>query len=314
MSVRVNVDNFVRAETARMFDGALASTGGVNRWTHNRVPTPLEEQNVIRMNRDTLYSMAVVDIGSGASLTLPEADGRYMSAMVVNEDHYINEIFDEPGTYRLTTDTLDTPFVMIALRTLVDPADASDLATVVDLQDAVVLEADSARAYAHDDYDEESRKSTFDALIELSRGMPDSLRTFGRRDEVDPVRHLIGTAFGWGGLPESAAYYVVAADPQAVGDYTMTLRDVPADAFWSVTIYNRDGFLEPNPYDSYSLNNLTATPDPDGSYRLHLSPEGDGVSNHLYVMDGWNYALRLYKPRPSALDGTWSPPEPVARD
>ena len=49
----VNVDTFVRAETARMIDGILAQSGGVNACIHMRGPAPLDRQTVIRMNRDT---------------------------------------------------------------------------------------------------------------------------------------------------------------------------------------------------------------------------------------------------------------------
>ncbi|WP_205700316.1 DUF1254 domain-containing protein [Crenobacter intestini] len=90
--VTVNIDNFTRAETAFQIDRMLKITGGVNRWHHNRTPTPIDQQNVIRMNRDTLYSFALVDISKGATLTLPEAGQRYRSVMVINEDHYINRI------------------------------------------------------------------------------------------------------------------------------------------------------------------------------------------------------------------------------
>ncbi len=308
MPVPVNVDNFVRAETARMFDGGVAQSGGVNRWLHNRVPVPLDAQTVIRMNRDTLYSSVLVDVSEGATVTLPDAAGRYMTMMVVNEDHYINRTLHEPGAYDLTVEEVDTPFVGLVLRTLVDPGDPEDVATVNDLQDAVSLEAASSRKYEHPEYDEESRKKTFDALVAL--GLPNTDRTFGRKDEVDPVRHLIGTASGWGGLPETEAYYYIMTEPRSVGRFTFTLRDVPVDGFWSLTIYNRDGFLEENPYDSYSVNNLTAVADEDGTVTLNLAPDGEGLTNHLYIMDGWNYVLRLYRPRPEILDGTWTPPTP----
>jgi hypothetical protein len=69
----VNVDNYVEAETAAMFDSQLAMAGGVNQWLHYRVPTPVDQQPVIRMNRDTLYSAAVADISEGGTVTLPEA-------------------------------------------------------------------------------------------------------------------------------------------------------------------------------------------------------------------------------------------------
>ncbi len=310
MPVPVNVDNFVRAETARMFDGFVAQAGGVNRWIHNRVPTPLDAQTVIRMNRDTLYSFSVVDIREGATVTLPDAAGRYMTLMVVNEDHYINRTFHQPGAYTLTVDEFDTPFVGLLLRTLADPGDPDDIAAVNALQDAVPIAAASPGPFEHPDYDEASRKATFESLRTLMEGLSDTEGTFGRREDVDPVRHLIGTAVGWGGLPETEAYYTGATDPRLMGRYTFTLKDVPVDAFWSVTIYNRDGFLEENPYNSYSINNLTADAGEDGTVTLNLAPDGNGLTNHLYIMDGWNYALRLYRPRPEVLDGTWSPPTP----
>jgi hypothetical protein len=43
---------------------------------------PLDKQAVIRMNRDTLYSAAIVDISKGATLTIPDAGNRYLSVMV----------------------------------------------------------------------------------------------------------------------------------------------------------------------------------------------------------------------------------------
>jgi hypothetical protein len=53
-SVMVNADNFVRAETAAQFDTSLKQTkGAVNEWLHFRTPAPIDQQTVIRMNRDT---------------------------------------------------------------------------------------------------------------------------------------------------------------------------------------------------------------------------------------------------------------------
>ena len=83
MAVRVNVDNFVRAESDRMFAAFVADAGGVNRLKHNRSPTPVDRQAVIRMNRDTLYSLAIVDLDGGATVTVPESGDRYVSVMIV---------------------------------------------------------------------------------------------------------------------------------------------------------------------------------------------------------------------------------------
>ena len=310
MGELVNVDNFARAETARMFDGILAQSGGVNRWNHMRAPVPLDRQAVIRMNRDTLYSSAIVDISDSPRLTIPEMGDRYVSVEIVNEDHYANEILHEPGEYELTTDVHDTRYVQLAVRSFVDPQDPDDVAAVNAFQDGLALEAASATPYTHPDYDTDSLDATRDALLKLAEGLRDARGLFGARDEVDPVRHLIGTAFGWGGLPEHEAFYVVESAPRPAGHHRISFRDVPVDAFWSISIYNREGFFEANPYDSYSLNGVTTEPDEDGTVTIDLDTEDRGYANHLHIMDGWNYALRFYRPRAAVLDGTWTPPAP----
>src|SRR6056297_2338322 len=111
MAEIVNVDNFARAETARMFDGILAQSGAINRFGHLRGPVPLDQQAVIRMNRDTLYSAAVVDIGEGAGLEIPDVGDRYLSVQVTNEDHFVNRVLREPGRHELTVEEYGTRFV-----------------------------------------------------------------------------------------------------------------------------------------------------------------------------------------------------------
>ncbi len=311
MPVHVNIDNFRAAETSRMFDDLGALSEGVNQWFHYRRPPSIENQPVIRMNRDTLYSAAIVDLEGGATLTLPDAAGRYMTAMVINADHYINRVFSEPGAHELTRGEFGSDFVNVTVRTFVDPGDPDDIAEVNRLQDQLTISAPASRPYTHPDYDVASLDATRDALLLLGQGVPGTDHMFGAKADVEPTRHLIGTALGWGGLPESEAYYYIDTEPREAGHYTFTLRDVPVDGFWSITIYNRDGYLEPNPYGAYNKNSVTSQPDPDGGITLNLAPEAGDLGNHLYVMDGWNYALRLYRPRPEVIDKTWVPPRPV---
>ena len=196
--VTVNAENFVRAETAGQFDQIVKMAGGVNRFFHLRGPTPLDQQTVIRMNRDTIYSAAVVDISKGATFTVPDAGDRYMSIMVVNEDHYINKVIHEPGEHELTVEEFETPFVNLSVRTLVDASDPADIREANALQDQLKIEAADAKPFTHPDYDKESYQTTHDALLVLGRGMADAGATFGSKEDVDPIRHLLGTAWGWG--------------------------------------------------------------------------------------------------------------------
>ena len=199
--VVVNVDNFVRAESAKQFDRGLKYVGSVNKLLHIRQPTPLDRQTVIRMNRDTLYSSVLVDISKGATFTMPDSGKRYMSVMVVNEDHYLNKVIHDAGTYELTMEEYDTPYVALAARTLVNASDPADIKKANALQDRLKIEAASAKPYTHPKYDQDSYKTTYAALLKLGRGVPDAERTFGKKEEVSEVRHLLGTAWGWGGLP-----------------------------------------------------------------------------------------------------------------
>jgi hypothetical protein len=314
MSVRVNVDNFGAAETARTYDQIVALAGGVNRWFHFRAPTPVDNQPVIRMNRDTLYSGAVVDASVGATLTIPDTEGRYVSVIAIDPEHYLAATFTTPGAHALPLPERGPGHLFLAARLFIDPQDPDDVTAVNELQDQFRIEAASSRDFEHPDYDTASLDETRDALLVLSRGISDLDGMFGSPSDVDPVRHLVGTAAAWGGLRETEAYYFIEAEPRPVGHYTLTLRDVPADGFWSVTVYNRDGYFEANRYDTYSVNSVTATAEADGSVVVNLSPEDEGLANHVYVMDGWNYVVRLYRPHSVVLDKTWTPPPPQPAD
>ncbi|MFE6996676.1 DUF1214 domain-containing protein [Microbacterium sp. NPDC057659] len=308
MSVHVNVDNFALAETHRMMHDLQRDAGGVNRFLHNRRPADIDKQTVIRLNRDTLYSFAVVDISAGATLTIPEHGDRYLSAMIVNEHHYINEIFHDAGEYELTVQQFDTPYVVVAVRTLVDPADAADLAAVASMQDQIGLSSASAVPFESPDYDATSLDETRNALLALARNLAAFDRTFGTRDEVDPVRHLIGTAAGWGGLPSSEATYI-GVDPRLpVGQYELTVGEVPVDGFWSLSVYNAGGFFEKNDRDAYTINNITGVRNDDGTITVRFGDYPEGTPNALPITEGWNYLVRLYRPRPEIADGSWSFP------
>jgi len=79
-------------------------------------------------------------------------------------------------------------------------------------------------------------------------------------------------ALGWRGLPAAAATYVNAVPEMNDGKtpYTLTVKDVPVDAFWSVTLYDDKGWMPVNKYNAYSFNNVTARKDEDGSITVHF--------------------------------------------
>ncbi|WP_299354863.1 DUF1214 domain-containing protein [uncultured Shimia sp.] len=308
--VPVNLDNFIRAATDIELEKYVSLAGGVNKFFHFLEPTDVNLQPTIRMNRDTLYSSAVIDISQGATLTLPDVGDRYMTAMIVNQDHFINEVFYGGGTFTLDMETFDSPYVVAFIRILVDASDAEDVAEVNAIQKQMQIEAPANAPFLAPVYDEESFVGLLQTILAFAPFLPDSRRMFGPKDEVDGVRHLIGTAGGWGGLPEDEALYLGIEPGLPVGAYKIEVpAEVPVEAFWSVSAYNAAGFFEPNEAGVYNINSVSGASNEDGSMTVHFGSCEDGRINCMPIVDGWNYTVRLYRPGAEILDGSWSFPE-----
>ena len=310
--VRVTVDNFRRAESDTYF-ARFVTEGELGKFKHERDLAPIDNQAVIRLNRDTLYSFGAFDLDAGpVTVTLPDAGQRFMAVQVIDEDHYVPDVFYAPGAHTLTKEKVGTRYVAMAIRTFVNPNDAADVKAVHALQDAIKVEQKAAGKFEVPDWDQASLKEVREALLALAaaNGGIDSARMFGRKDQVDPVQHLIGTAAGWGGNPQSTAFYVGGEPKQNDGKtvYRLTVKDVPVDGFWSVSVYNKDGFFQKNARNVYTVNNVTAKPDPDGSVTIQFGGD-EGAPNCIPIMPGWNYLVRMYRPRKEILDGTWKFPE-----
>ena len=97
-------------------------------------------------------------------------------------------------------------------------------------------------------------------------------------------------------------------------NYILKVKDVPVDGFWSISVYNAEGYYEKNAYDAYTVNSITAKKDPDGSVMVRFGSCNGGVPNCLSIMKGWNYMVRLYRPRAEILNGTWKIPEAESRN
>jgi len=161
---------------------------------------------------------------------------------------------------------------MVAVRMLVDPDNAEDVKKVCALQDATKVEQKSAGRFEVPNWDQESQKKVRDALLALNETVPDSKRMFGARDEVDPVRHLIGIAALWGGNPEKDAIYLNVTPNRNDGETVPPAERQGRSRRWLLVrhVYNGQGYIEPNELNAYSLNNVTARNDADGSVTIQF--------------------------------------------
>jgi hypothetical protein len=231
---------------------------------------------------------------------------------VIDEDQYSPEVHYGAGRYTFTKEKIGTRYVSLGVRILVDPTDPEDMKKVHALQDAIKVEQRGGPGkFEVPNWDKVSQKKVRDALLVLGTTLPDTKRMFGPKDQVDPVRHLIGTAMAFGGNPDKDALYLNVTPTRNDGKtiYRLTVKEVPVDAFWSISVYNAEGYFQKNEHNAYNLNNLTAKKNDDGSVTVQFGGCDGKTPNCLPITPGWNYMVRLYRPRKEVLDGTWKFPE-----
>src|SRR5262249_51952231 len=126
-------------------------------------------------------------------------------------------------------------------------------------------------------------------------------------------------------LPEDAIYPFNLADDtgkplDGTSNYTIhfdTGQTPPAEAFWSITLYDNDGFQVENPLNRFAVSSwMPFKYNPDGSLDLYFqteSPGGDKEANWLPAPKGpYNLTMRIYAPKADTLTGKWNPP-PVTK-
>ena len=314
-TVPVTVENFIRAESDLYFSAVALKENGFGKFEHKRVLSPIDNQTVIRQNRDTLYSAAVFDLDAGpVTITLPDAGKRFMSLQVINEDMYSPPAIYAPSKRTFTRKDVGTRYMLVGVRTLVDPNDPADMDKVHALQDALKVEQKSMGTFEVPKWDPISQKKVRDALIVLAATLTDTSQAFGLKNDIDPVQRLVSAAATWGGNPRKDAIYITVTPPKNDGNivYKLNVKDVPVDAFWSISLYNADGYFQKNDLNAYSLNNITSKKSSDGTVAIQFGGCDNKIVNCLPIMNGWNYTVRLYRPRAEILNGKWKFPEAQA--
>jgi hypothetical protein len=304
-------ETFIRAETDNYFFNISRQAGGVNKLFHFRNVTPLDKQTVIRMNKDTLYSMGVVDTSGGAKITMPEIPkGRYASIYLVDNDHYVPFVIYEPGTHKLPE---DTKYLGIGVRIqLFNPNDRDEISLVNQLQDLFVINANSAKPFLQPKWDKESLdalRSEYEKEGQKSEKYPSDWQ--GPRGKVNEQTRHIAAAIAWGLFPEWDATYINYSGNHEPNVCHCATYQVPENkAFWSITVYGKDGYMKSN---NNIINSSNVVMNPDGNFTVYFgSQQGCGDKyNRVDVSEGWNFLMRIYRPGSSVLDGTYKLPDAI---
>ena len=309
---KVTAENYGLAETQEIMSGYVkkiakaTGTDGVGVIMNVREGADPKDKTIMRINFDTIYSWVVLDLSEPATIVMPDTKGRYQTAWVISEEHYNPFAFDKAGEYKLTKESVGTPYAIIVFRTQANVEDPKDIAEAHKAQDGLQIKQKSRGSYvASNKWDsaEILKMRKHYQQVQKDKSIT-SDNMFGKKGERTLEEHNVGTSFGWGGFTKEQAVYPIFYG-KSIKPQTFTIKDVPAKAFWSITVYDKGGYAQT---ETYNINSQFAKKNEDGSVTIHFGGDSK-ADNYMEIFEEWNFALRIYQPTKAYFDGTWKKPE-----
>jgi hypothetical protein len=192
-----------------------------------------------------------------------------------------------------------------------DPAIGDELDLIHKLQDQFSINANSADPLPEFKWDSESLQALTLQYQKDAAQYSSVTGMMGPRGQVnEDTRHIV-VATGWGLLPEWDAIYLNYDGDHNYNICHKATYDVPDnEAFWSITVYNSNGYMEK---EKNIVNSSNVNLNSDGTFTVYFGSQencGD-VPNRVDVTEGWNFAMRIYRPGESVLNGTYKLPDAV---
>lgn len=306
--VIITNENFIHADSTRAYLKELAATKGkVNVVRPLRPFANTDNQDVIRMNSDTLYTRIILDVKGGATITTKEYEG-FQNIQVLDPNHSEIKTFMGDGTIKIDETMLtDGHHAYIILRTglLRDLPEKEMMEKAHKAQDNISITYNSSEPYVPSvNYD----FTTLDKIKYKILGdfvkhpKKDTVKNgFGTTKTRDPESARVVIAIGWGGLTGKNAVYSSFSTNKERASFTLEKPDLHYDkkGFFSMTVYNGDGYIATK---NYALNSDDMIPNKDGSYTINFLASGEptnGLENVITTPRGkvWTGILRCYYPK-----------------
>ncbi len=286
----VTMENYVVAESDWYFSG-VQEKAGVNTWMHDD-PVSIDNQQVIRSNRDVVYSIAIVDVSKGATFTVPKSD-EFQIIHIIDEHHLFHQVVKNGETLEVTDDDIQGEYVYLLART----RDNGDYEDTKNRQSQLQFKANSARPYSTKDFDADEVIAFRDGLVrQVNTGEQPIAghNAFGKTlADVDPHNYVYAAAYGWGGLPMDTAQYVplqVTSDKCQTWTIEKPALDWKNNGYLSATFYGADGWIHEN--DFY----IPHTEMKDNGNSFSFTTNCQLGKGNATVEQGGNFLVRMYLP------------------
>lgn len=289
-STPVTLENYVVAESDWYFDG-VQKKAGVNVWMHDD-PVSKDNQQVIRSNRDVVYSIAIVDVSQGATFTVPKSD-EFQIIHIIDEKHLFHQVVLNGKSLHVTADDIEGEYVYLLART----RDNGDLADTKARQNALNFEAKANRPYKAKGFNADEVIAFREELVRQVNSGEQPIAghdAFGKTiADVDPHNYLYAAAYGWAGLPMTTAQYValqVTSDECQTWTVEKPGLDWKNNGYMSATFYGADGWIK---VDDFYIPHTEMTDSGDTFSFTTNCKKGTGNAT---VEKGGNLLIRMYLP------------------
>ena len=304
--VNVTRDNYQYAEAIRNAQNYV-KLGADNKWAHFRDPSPIGSgAPTIRMNLDTLYSVAVVDNSNGGfEVTIPESK-ELCTILVLDDQAYSLYYFQTPGVHKIVS---KSPYIiMIAREGMKDYTNPKDLENARKIQDGLKISGNGTKPFNPTKYNQASLHAlTSELNKEFLAG--DGVLVYGqKKDDVDEHKRLLSNASGWGGMHDQINTYNSSAVMSGDVCRQITYEDPKVRDFFSFTMYDGDGYLMDG---KTTINSYNMKKNADGTYTTSFNCGKDAINNITSSGREFNYIVRTYGASDVVKSGKWNPVKPT---
>ncbi len=316
--VTVTDKNFIHADSTRAYLKELAQANNkVNFIRPNRVFPNTDNQDVIRMNSDTLYTKFILDVKGGATVTTKPYDG-YQNIMVLDPNHSEITTLTGNGTIKLDETMLTEghhAFIIIRTGLQRDLPEKEMFEKAHKAQDNISITYNASEPYIPSvNYDLTTLDTVKYKILNafIKHPIKDVIKNgFGTTKTRDPEAAKVVIAIGWGGLSGTNAVYSSFNSTKERCSVTLDKPDLNYDkkGFFSVTVYNADGYIATM---DYALNSDDMVPNKDGTFTINFLASGEpikeGEKNILRTPRGkiWTGILRAYYPKDKDKTFAWA--------
>ena len=288
----ITMENYVEAETDWYFAG-VQKKAGVNTWMHD-APVSIDNQQVIRSNRDVVYSIAIVDVSEGATFTVPASE-YYQIIHVMDEQHLSHQVVSRGESLTLSADDINGEYVYLLARTKIAGDDTEQR------QASLRIDAKASRPYPAKGYNAEDVEAFRNKLVE--HFIDGKIQIIEHQsfvmdyEDADPTSYIYATAVGYGGLPSYEAQYLpyVTGGGSAESCQTFNMPKPELDygngGFFSLTTYDTEGWIvEDNFYIGHERMK-------DNGDTYEVAFNCPDAPHSVDVQEGWTGVWRFYKPK-----------------